>query len=324
MTKSDRSTTTRTLHRLELPARFDVPDNVPVRQGLYVDCETTGQDWASDEVIEIALLPFRYTLDGRVVEVLEDEAQTYRRDPGRPLSAEITSLTGLTDDDVRGRHIDVEAADALIACSDLLSAHNARFDRPFFERVLPSTRTKPWACSRLEIPWLSAGCPSDALHCLLCHQGVFARDRHRALADCEAGVWLISQVLPGTERPVLDILRERALTETLRLWAVGAPMPAKDALRARGYRWMPDIQAGIARSWWIDLAAEMLAPELEWLEETCRTHWDPFRVGYQREKIPIARVTAWDRWRAHPADLAGRIGWGDAPPSQVVRAPAPA
>ena len=148
---------------------------------------------------------------------------------------------------------------------------------------------------------------------------MFARDRHRALADCEAGVWLLSQVLPGSERPVLDVLRERALTETLRLWAVGAPMGAKTALRSRGYRWMPEIRAGIARSWWTDLSVEMLAPELEWLEETCLTHWDPFRVGYQREKIPVARVTAWDRWRADPADLAGRIGWGEAPASTPTR-----
>ena len=168
MTKSDRSSTTRTLRRLELLVRCNVPDNVPVRQGLYVDCETTGKDWARDEIIEVALLPFTYTLDGRIVEVGLEEAQSYRRDPGRALSAETTALTALTDDDVGGRHIDVETASAQVARSDLLIAHNARFDRPFFEQVLPATRAKPWGCSRLDVPWLAAGCPSDALHCLLC------------------------------------------------------------------------------------------------------------------------------------------------------------
>lgn len=127
---------TRTLKQLVLPTRLYVPPGTTTRRGLYVDCETTGKDWASDEVIEIALLPFTYTLEGHIVEVLVDEAQSYRRDPGRPLSAEITSLTGLTDNDVRGQHIDVEAADALIAGSDLLIAHNARFDRPFFGQLL--------------------------------------------------------------------------------------------------------------------------------------------------------------------------------------------
>ena len=85
------------------------------------------------------MLPFTYTLEGSVVEVLHDEAQVRRNDSGRPLPAEITHLTGLTDDDVRRERIDVEAAGALIERSGLLVAHNARFDRPVVERVLRPT-----------------------------------------------------------------------------------------------------------------------------------------------------------------------------------------
>ena len=85
--------------------------------------------------------------DGRIAEVCHDEAQCYLQDPGRPLDAIITDLTGLTDDDLRGQHIDVAAATTLIARSDLIVAHNARFDRPFLERALPATRAVPWACS---------------------------------------------------------------------------------------------------------------------------------------------------------------------------------
>ena len=160
--------------------------------------------------------------------------------------------------------------------------------------------------------------PSSLATCSRCLH-LFARDRHRALADCVAGVWLLPQTLPGTERPVLAELRERALTEALRLWAVGAPIAAKAELRARGYFWMPETRAGIARSWWTDLGTEMLEPELEWLEETYSTYRDPFRVGFKRENIPVARVTAYDRWRANPADIAGSVAWGDAPASPSVR-----
>ena len=298
---------TRTRHELKLPRSLHTPGSDPVRHGLYVDCETTGMDWSRDDVIEVGLLPFTYTEDGRIVEVLHDQARSDRRDPGRSLSAEITGLTGLTDEDVRGRHIHIAAADALIERADLIIAHNARFDRPFFERVLPATRAKPWACSRLEVPWLAAGCPSTALHCLLCHYGVFARDRHRALADCEAGVWLLAANLPGTERPVLGALRERALTPTQRLWAVGAPIGVKDELRARGYRWMPerDHTRGIPRAWWTEVAPEMLESELAWLEEVCeahtRAHGGP---GFSRRDTVVRTVTAYDRWRANPADIA--------------------
>ena len=293
------SSDTRTLRALELPSGEHQHGGATIRRGLYVDCETTGKDWARDEVIEVALLPFTYTLDRHVVEVETDDAQSYRRDPGRALCAEITALTGLTDDNLRGQHIDVAAAEALIARADLLVAHNARFDRPFFERVLPASRAKPWGCSRLEVPWLAAGCPSDALHCLLCFHGVYARERHRAMADCEAGVWLLAQRLPGTGRPVLGILRERVMAESLRLWAVGAPFGTKDELRARGYRWMPEPKAGIARSWWTDLGREMLEPEFAWLEETCHAHRDPFRVGFKRETTPIGVVSAYEGYRQH-------------------------
>ena len=41
----------------------------------------------------------------------------------------------MTDDDVGGERIDVKAAGALIERSGLVVAHNARFDRPFVERV---------------------------------------------------------------------------------------------------------------------------------------------------------------------------------------------
>ena len=257
----------RTLHPLVLPARLSDPGDAELRRGLNVDCETTGFRPGHDAVIELAMLPFTYTLEGGVVEVLHDEAQVHRNDPGRPLPVEITHLTGLTDDDVRGERIDVEAASALIARSDLIVAHNARFDRPFIERVLPAARARPWACTRAEVPWIAEGFASQALHCLLCAYGVYARDRHRALADCEAGVWLLAQRLPVSGGSVLAAMRRRALTPTVRLWAIRLPFESKEALRARGYRWMPEMRNGIERAWWTDVEPDEEEAELEWLRE---------------------------------------------------------
>ena len=291
-------TTTRTLHALALPARLADTGDAPLRRGLYVDCETTGLGVERDQAIELAMLPFTYTVDdGRVGEVLHHEAQVYLQDPGRPLDALITALTGLTDEDLRGRHIDVEAASALIARSDLIVAHNARFDRPFFERSLPATRALPWGCSMRDVPWTAHGCPSAALHCLACGYGVFARDRHRALADCEVGVWLLAQTLPGSDRRVLAALRESAWKDTVRLWAAHSPIEHKDELRARGYRWMPERRRGIDRAWWTEVAPERVDAELDWLRETV------YPAGVLPH-IPRRRVTARDRWRADPSDVA--------------------
>ena len=172
---------TRTLHPLAFPARLPDPGAEELRRGLYVDCETTGFSSEHDAVIELAMLPFTYTLAGSVVEVLHHEARAYRNDPGRPLPAEITHLTGLTDDDVRGERIDVEAASALIERSGLVVAHNARFDRPFVERVLPAARARPWACSRAEVAWTRGGIrePGASLS-PLCLRGLRAGPAPRA------------------------------------------------------------------------------------------------------------------------------------------------
>ena len=81
-------------------------------------------------------------------------------------------------------------------------------------------------------------------------------------------------------------LRRRALRPTKRLWAVRAPFESKDTLRARGYRWMPEMRDGIARAWWTDVEPAALECELAWLRESVyRGFWACLPVG----GIPPAR-----------------------------------
>ena len=284
---------TRTLRPLALPEPLPDPGAGALRRGVFLDCETTGLSHEQDQIIELALLPFDYTLDGCIAEVLTGEARSWRNDPGHPLAPETTHLTGLTDEDVRGERIDIEAASAIVERAHLVVAHNAIFDRPFVERVVPAVDRRHWACSRKDVPWMSEGFASEALHCLLCACGVYARDRHRALADCEAGVWLLAQRLPRSGERVLAALRRHALTETRRVWAVRAPFESKDLLRARGYRWMPQMRNAIERSWWTEVAPEALDEELAWLATTAY-------LGKLYRALPIGRVTARERWRADP------------------------
>ena len=296
----------RTLQPLALPGLLFDPGPVALRRGLYVDCETTGTDPEHDDVIEVAMLPFTYTLEGRIVHVLHHEARAWRSDPGRPLPPEIVALTGLTDEMLRGQRIDVAAASALIGASNLLVAHNARFDRGFFEKALPAARDAAWACSFAEVRWTEAGFPSRALHCLACSYGVYARDRHRALADCEVGVWLLARTLPHTGGGVFAALREKAAARTVGLWAVGAPFEAKGLLKARGYRWMPESRGGIAKSWWTELAPECVAAEVEWLgEHAYRAFGSRAPLG---EALPQRPITAYERWRHEPPADGGRRG----------------
>jgi DNA polymerase-3 subunit epsilon len=73
------------------------------RRGLFVDVETTGLDTETDEIIEVALLPFDYDPStGDVIAVHEHQALDELRDPGIPIPAESTQVHGITDDDVKG------------------------------------------------------------------------------------------------------------------------------------------------------------------------------------------------------------------------------
>ena len=166
---------------------------------------------------------------------------------------------------------------------------------------MPAARARPWACSRLEVPWLTEGFTSAALDSLAHQFGVFPAQSHRALADCETGIWLLAQRLPRSGRPVLGALLERALSPSLRLWAVGAPPDARGLLRARGYRWMPAARDGIARSWWVEVAPEMGESERAWLSRNV------YGAG-AHAAIEVRRVDALSRWRADPADCAVEHG----------------
>ena len=283
------------------PARLSDPGAAELRRGLYVDCETTGFSPEHDAVIELALLPFTYTLAGTVVEVLHDEAQAHRNDPGRPLPAEITHLTGLTDDDVRGERIDVEAASALIERSGLIVAHNARFDRRSSSGCSRPRARGPGRARARRFRGPRRG--SRARRCTVCSAptGSSPGTGTSALADCEAGAWLLAQRLPVSGEPVLAAMRRRALTPTVRLWAIRSPFESKEALRARGYRWMPEMRDGIERSWWTDVEPDEAESELAWLREAVYGGtWGYLPPG----GIPQRCVTAFDRWRTDPSDLA--------------------
>ena len=77
---------------------------------LFVDVETTGLDHQTDEIIELAIVPFTYGPDGQIYEV-KGALQRFHQ-PKKPISAEITRLTGITDEMVAGHAIDPAEVEA--------------------------------------------------------------------------------------------------------------------------------------------------------------------------------------------------------------------
>jgi DNA polymerase-3 subunit epsilon len=233
------------------------------RIAIFLDVETTGLDPINDEVIELAMVPFVYTPDGTIVRVGE-AFQSYR-DPGIPIPAEVTALTGITYDTVRGQQLDLKAVDAFVADASLIIAHNANFDRKFAERISVVFEPKAWACTMAQIPWAQEGIRGCRLDYLAMANGFFFAE-HRAAMDCFAGVEILKGTLPKSGRPALSALIEEAEKVTTRIWAEKAPYSKKESLKARGYRWS-NGEHGTPRAWYVDLPMKEADAEMGFLFE---------------------------------------------------------
>jgi DNA polymerase-3 subunit epsilon len=125
-----------------------------VRACVPRDTETTGLDHTKDEIIELGMVKFDYTTDGRIVG-LRDTLSAFN-EPSAPISAEVTALTGITDAMVAGQRFDDSAITAFADDAVIVIAHNSAFDRKFAERYRPVFEHKAWACSMSEIDWAQA------------------------------------------------------------------------------------------------------------------------------------------------------------------------
>jgi DNA polymerase-3 subunit epsilon len=275
----------RLLRRLHVPGRFNepLPGNT-IKRALIVDVETTGLSIATDDVIQLAMLPFDYEVEtGRVLTVHKSEAFGGLRQPAVPISREASLITGITDEMVAGKHIDPGEVDERVLRADLVIAHNSRFDRPMVEHHWPRFVEKPWACTLESVDWLEEGFTAGKLDYLGMRFGWFY-EGHRALSDCEACLALLAQTLPASGTQVMSKVRTAALRKECLVLATGAPLDLREKLKERKYQWRPDGMPN-GRVWWI--AVEDAEAEIDWLQ----------REVFGR-KIPIRThpVTALNRY----------------------------
>lgn len=230
-------------------------------RGAFIDVETTGTDTATAKIIQLAIVPFTFSKDGKIGAV--HKPYIGFEDPGIPIPPEVTKLTGITDEMVKGQKLSFAQIGAATQDAVLIVAHKADFDRPIAERQFSLFEEFCWACTIDDVPWKDEGYTSAKLEWLAFkHCGMFF-DAHRADLDCMFGVHLLSTTLPSGKR-VMEAVLENARTSWNRIAAVGAPFDFKDALKARGYRWNADN-----RVWWTDVKASdgQTQTELAWLKE---------------------------------------------------------
>lgn len=273
----------RILRRLQARDVLADAAGATTRVGLFVDTETTGLDPHKHEIIELAMIPFTYTADGRICDVRAPFEQF--NEPSIPIPAEITRLTGITNEMVAGKRLDLAAVRTLVGDAALVIAHNARFDRRFLERLSAVFELKPWACSMSQVDWVAEGHEGTKLAYLAAGAGFFY-DRHRAANDCRAAIELLATPLPKSGELAMNRLLVNARRSSWRIWAENSPFDLKDVLKARGYRWNGDENPN-PRAWYIDVDDADRDAEIAFLRKQI----------YQRDVDLLAReLTAFDRF----------------------------
>jgi DNA polymerase-3 subunit epsilon len=198
-----------------------------------LDTETTGLDHNSDEIIEIAIRKWIYhKRDHYLIKPLEEYSNL--NEPERnEISEEITKLTGITKEDVKGKKIDWNIVSKMMEESDFILAHNAGFDRPMIEAVTAVRKisaSKIWTCSFKQVDWAQMGFLSSKQELLSIFHG-FHYSGHRALTDIDA---LANLLMQG------DYLKEilaNAKTKQVCVDCIQAPFDSKDILKASGFFW---------------------------------------------------------------------------------------
>ncbi|HTF70168.1 MAG TPA: 3'-5' exonuclease [Edaphobacter sp.] len=222
----------RVLRRLVSRTEFTPKNGQSTKIGILLDVETTGLDTSKHEVIELGMVKFAYRPDGAITSII-DVFECFN-EPAGPIPEEISELNGITDAMVAGHRIDEDAVTSFVADAVVTIAHNAHFDRKFAERYWPIFERKAWACSATEVEWRKHGFDGSRLGYLLAGVGLF-HQAHRAVDDCRALIEILASELPGTNKPALAALLDRARRKTMRIWAEQSPFDLKDELKKRGY-----------------------------------------------------------------------------------------
>ncbi len=163
---------------------YDEKNNIDFTQDEFIifDIETTGLSFKTCGITQIGALKYK---NGEIT----DSFSTFV-DPGMPIPANITELTGITDEMVAGAPCEREAVKAFLEFSGkrMLVAHNANFDISFISRVAAENGI-PFNNPYLDTVALSRFINSDVsnhkLDTLARYYKLGGFDHHKADADTE-------------------------------------------------------------------------------------------------------------------------------------------
>lgn len=252
-----------------------VADGANIKRLMVIDTETTGMDPEKDKIIELGYLMVRFNVDDGTIYDIEKRHVGFE-DPGMPIPELITRITGITDDDVRGRKFNDEEVRADAEKADIVVAHNAGFDRPFLEKRFPCFADRWFACSMKEGPWEAMEIGSTKQEFLAFKVAGMFYDAHRAVVDAE--VLLQVMALPGPSgKSIFNDILESSRSNQYRVWANDSPFETKDDLKQAGFRWNDGSGPALPiKAWYADVKESALDETLSFLASNIYTK--PARV----------------------------------------------
>ncbi len=161
---------------------------------VVFDIETTGLSARTCKIIEIGAVKIKA---GKIIDRMDIFV-----DPQCPIPEEITKLTSITDDMVKGAMLEAEAVSKFLefAGDDMLIAHNANFDVGFI-RIAAERNSIPFNNSYLDTLGLSKyvnpELKNHKLDTLVSHYDIGDFHHHRAEDDAEVLARIFIKMLAG-------------------------------------------------------------------------------------------------------------------------------
>ena len=268
------------------------------RKAVILDVETTGVD-ADDEITELGMTEFYYDETGIIsIGRIFDQ---FNEPKHKVITRKIEKLTGITNEMVAGQKIDEDAVREILAGSDVIIAHNARFDRNMVEVNLPGCGfdNKYWCCSMDNVDWAERGKSSLKLELLVISEGGGISGFHRADMDCLGTAFILGNLNEDGKPAFVEMLENGRCGSRL-IIAANAHFDDREILKKRGYKWSPqggDATFGI-KGWWTEIDETNEAKLAE--EKFLRTEI----FGGNDISLPSFRINAKTRYsKRQPGDV---------------------